>query len=252
MHRNHFLLFAAGLSCIAALACPCPLAGDTVTVPGPLFDMEYEDDGFFFQTGVFTNKDGVEEPIIEQLGGYSIVDPCTIQYSLRPEETVPDPVDDSIWNIIPGGEIEVGGFPFFTTDMASDTGAFKILPKPGQRIRGVTMTAIGSFANPTEDASLLYSESLMAGGDSDSNGLSLGIFSSGDLPSLLETMFADMESPVDVDFDFDLEGQSSDPVEISFASISRIEFKIDVVPEPHSGFLAGMLSLVALMRRRKR
>ena len=113
------------------------------------------------------------------------------------------------------------------------------------------MTAIGTFANPTEDASLLYSESLMAGGDSDSNGLSLGIFSSGDLPSFLETMFPETGSPVDVDFEFELEGQSSDPVEISFATINRIDFKIDVVPEPNSGILIGMLLTAAVLRRRQ-
>ena len=251
MYRIHDALLAA-VACCLVLTGTHALSADTVNVPGPLFDVEYDNSGFFFQTGVFINKDGVEEPFIEQLGGYSIIDPCTIVYSLRPEETVPDPADPSIWNIIPGGEIEVGGFPFLTMDTASDAGLFQIQPKPGQRIRGVTMTAIGTFANPTEDASLLYSENLMAGGDSDSAGLSLGIFSSGDLPSLLETMFAETETPVDVNFDFELTGQSSDPVEFSFATISRIEFKVDVVPEPHSGLLLGLLLLSAAIFRRRR
>ncbi|AKJ32199.1 PEP-CTERM sorting domain-containing protein [Caldimonas brevitalea] len=189
------------------------------TVAGELFDVSYDDTGF--PAG----------------SGFSLVAPDTVRFTLRGD-----------------GDITVGPTPdSIETDSASDSLGFTLLPKAGITVSGVQMFVTGSFDNPTESATLTYSESLAAAGASDGDAVSLGVFTSGALPSGSEVSFAGTTLPVAVSFSYLLNGFSSDPFVASTASLAYIDFRVAAVPEPetYALLLAGLGLTAAVARRRK-
>lgn len=219
-----------------------------VTESGPLFDVTYNDNGFWWQTG--TNWDPetmMEEPIYEQFGGYTITGPDTIRYSLPPEDM--HYTDQWNYEMIPGGQVEVGGYAL-STDASSVLGNFQIIPTGGAAIDGITMTVHGNYSNPVDDATILYTELITAGGDTGGLGFSLGIFSAGNLPTGSTVNFAGTAAPIDVEFDVALDATSSNFWDTSHAQISSIEFTVQRVPEPSSLMVA--LVGVALLPVRRR
>jgi len=221
-----------------------------VTESGPLFDVSYNDNGFWWQTG--TNLDPetmMEEPTYEQIAGYTITGPDTIRYLLPPEDI--HQTDPWTFEVIPGGQVEVGGHAL-STDNDSALGTFQIIPTGGAAIDGITMTVHGNYSNPVEDASILYTEQITAGGDTGSQGYSLGIYSSGNLPTGSAASFAGTLSPIDVDFEVTLDATSSSFWDTSHAQISSIEFAVHRVPEPSSLVVAlAGLALLGTWRRKK-
>ncbi len=252
MPRTYKLRALAVLT-MSVLAAMAPLAvAAPVTLTGTQFDLSYDNAGFMFQTGEFYNPDTMTyEPFYEQLGGFSIVAPDRIRYSLRPQEVFFDSSTASA-TIVPGGQVEVGGFAL-SSDSASDAQSFNLLPKAGFSALSVQMLALGSFDNPTESATLTYSESVAAGGDSAGLALSLGVFSSGALPSGSTAAFAARNTPFGVSFGFTVDGVSSDLFVNSTASVSYVDFLVSSVPEPATwGMLLGGLAVLGAGLRRRR
>ena len=198
-----FPVAVAVLVCLAGLVAQAAM----VTESGPLFDVSYNDNGFWWQTGTDWDPETMmEEPMYEQFGGYTITDPDTIRYSLPPEDM--HYIDQWTYEMIEGGQVEVGGYAL-STDASSVSGNFQIIPTAGAAIDGITMTVHGNFSNPVDDASILYTEQITAGGDSDGLGFSLGIYSAGNLPTGSTVNFSATNSPIDVEFDVTLDATSS-------------------------------------------
>ncbi len=234
------------MSLVGVLALPAHAA--TITLVGTQFDLSYDNAGFIFQTGETYNPDTMAlEPFYEQLGGFSIVAPDRVRYSLRPQEVF---FDSSTTTIVPGGLVEVGGSALSSAS-ASDAQTFMLLPKAGFGALSVQMLALGSYANPTDSATLTYSESIAAAGASGGLALSLGVFSSGPLPSGSTAAFVARNTPFGVNFAFTVDGVSSDLFVNSSASVGHVDFLVSSVPEPRSWMLllGGLAALGAVARR---
>lgn len=242
-----FPVAAAALVCLVGQMAHAAI----VTESGPLFDVTYSDAGFWWQTGTDWDPDTMmDEPLYEQIGGYTITDPDTIRYSLPPEDI--HQTDQWTFEVISGGSVEVGGYAL-SSDASSASGNFQIIPTAGAAIDGITMTVHGNFSNPVDDASILYTEQITAGGDSDGLGFSLGIYSGGNLPTGSTVNFAATNSPVDVDFDVTLDATSSNLWDTSYAQINNVTFTVHRVPEPSSlvVVLVGAAVMGACRRRKK-
>ena len=221
-----------------------------VTESGPLFDVTYNDNGFWWNTGTYWDPETMmEEPMYEQFGGYTITGPDTIRYSLPPEDM--HYIDQWTYEMIEGGQVEVGGYAL-STDSSSVLGNFQIIPTGGAAIDGITMTVHGNYSNPVDDATILYTELITAGGDTGGLGFSLGIFSAGNLPTGSTVNFAGTAAPIDVEFDVALDATSSNFWDTSYAQINSIEFAVHRVPEPSSLMVAlvGLLGLGAWRRKK--
>jgi hypothetical protein len=242
-----FPVAVAVLVCLAGLVAQAAM----VTESGALFDVTYNDNGLVWQTGTEWDPETMmEEPVYEQIGGYTITGPNTIRYFLPPEDM--HYIDEWTYEMIEGGQVEVGGYPF-STDSSSASDNFQIIPTAGAPIQGITMTVHGNYSNPVDDATILYTELITAGGDTGGLGFSLGIFSAGNFPTGSTANFAGTTSPIDVDFDVTLDATSSNRWETSFAQIRSIEFTVHRVPEPGSLMVALVgAALLGASRRRKR
>jgi len=233
---------------LVAVTLVAPAHAIVVTLTGTLFDVTYENSGFLFQTGTVPDPiTGSPVPVFEQLGGFSIVAPDTVRYSLRPKEVFGDPA-----TIVAGGSIRVGGSAL-STDSASDAATFTVLPKGGNQALSVQMLTVGGFDNSgTESATLQYVEGIQAAGASGSAGGSLGVFSSGALPSGASATFGQRGAPFDVAFQFTLDGTSSAFDFVSSAKIDHIDFKVMMVPEPQTWLLmfVGIAAVTMLALRR--
>ena len=243
-------LIPAALALAALTAAPVAPAVE-ITLSGVNFDLVYDNASFLFETGAVEDPaiPGVFNPIFDQLGGFRLTGDNTFSYRLPPAGTEPGINPTDPFEIIPGDGFTLGGTGSFDTRNIDNAVDFRIVPKNGVRFEGLGATTNGSFDNPTEDASILFDESLSAAGASDTTGLSLGIFTSGLLPSGLDLTFAATAAPIEATYTVGLTAVSSS-FEVSAAQIGEVDFVLTPVPEPASAALV-VAGLIAIGRRRR-